>query len=242
MRSPARSCAEVGRLGLTLVELLVVVSVIAILVGLLMPAVQQARAAARRAACQSNLKQWALAVQYYADVHRGLLPRRGEGQLPTTFLDRPDDWFNALPGLIENQSYITLVQRNTLPKAGDHSIWICPEARQDVSQPNQPTFFAYGMNMWLSTWFEPKQDNIDKVGPRSTMVFMADAPGAYCSVLPAAKPYSPTARHNGSVNISFLDGHVASFSGPDVGCDLGDPQRPDVRWIVPGSTWPGPPP
>lgn len=238
---PARSCRG-GRVGLTLVELLVVVSVIAILLGLLMPAVQQARAAARRATCQSNLKQWALAVQYYADIHRGLLPRRGEGQLPTTFLDRPDDWFNALPALIENQPYLTLVQKNIRPKAGDHSIWICPEAVQDPKQPNQPTFFTYGMNMWLSTWFEPAQDNIDKVGPRSTMVFMADAPGGYCSVLPAPKPYSPTARHHGIVNISFLDGHVASFAGPDVGCDIGDPKRPDVRWIVPGSTWPGPPP
>ncbi|HEV3339549.1 MAG TPA: DUF1559 domain-containing protein [Pirellulales bacterium] len=238
MRSPARSFGGGGRFGFTLVELLVVVSVTALLVGLLVPAVQQARAAARRATCQSNLKQWALAVQYYADIHRGLLPRRGEGQQPTTFLDRPDDWFNALPALIENQPYITLVQKNTLPKAGDHSIWICPEARQDA---NQPTFFAYGMNMWLSTWFEPVQDNIDKVGPRSTMVFMADAPGSYCSVLPRAKPYSPIARHNGFVNISFLDGHVASFSGPEVGCDIGDPYRPDVRWIVPRSTWPGPP-
>ncbi|HWB13201.1 MAG TPA: DUF1559 domain-containing protein [Pirellulales bacterium] len=238
MLSSARTFRR-GRLSLTLVELLVVVSVTALLVGLLLPAVQQARAAARRAACQSNLKQWALAVQYYADVHRGLLPRRGEGQEPTTFLDRPDDWFNALPELIENQRYITLVQKNMVPKAGDHSVWICPEA---VQGPNQPTFFAYGMNMWLSTWFEPMQDNIDKVGPRSTMVFMADAPGAYCSVLPAPKPYSPTARHNGFVNISFLDGHVASFPGPEVGCDIGDPKRPDVRWIVPGSTWPGPPP
>lgn len=227
------------RSGFTIVELLIVVTVIGLLVAMLMPAVQHARAATRRAECQSNLKQWALAVQYYADIHRGLLPRRGEGVQPTTFLDRPDDWFNALPGLIENQAYITLVLQNRVPKAGDHSIWICPEAQPTATQTG---YLAYGMNMWLSTWFAPYQDNIENVGPRSTMVFMADAPGNYCSVLPAAKPYSPIARHDGFVNISFLDGHVASFSGPEVGCDIGDPHRPDVRWVVPRSPWPGPPP
>jgi prepilin-type N-terminal cleavage/methylation domain-containing protein/prepilin-type processing-associated H-X9-DG protein len=225
------------RRGLTLVELLVVVAIIGMLVAMLLPAVQQARASARRVTCQSNLKQWALAVQYYADTYRGMLPRRGDGIQPTTDLNRPQDWFNALPALIENQPYMVLLQQNMVPAAGDHSIWICPSA---IQTPGQQTFFAYGMNMWLSTWFAPNPDNIDKVGPRTTMVFMADAPGPYCSVLPSALPYSPIARHEGVVNISFLDGHVTGFAGPDVGCGIGDPLRPDVRWVVPNSPWPGP--
>ena len=104
--------------GFTLIELLVVIAIIGVLVGLLLPAVQQAREAARRVSCNNNLKQIGLGLANYVDVNKRYPIGSGAGVSnfggPTGFNNFGSWAFWILPFIEENTLYDDIVTPNSL--------------------------------------------------------------------------------------------------------------------------------
>jgi len=123
--------------GFTLIELLVVIAIIAVLIALLLPAVQQAREAARRTQCKNNLKQLGLALHNYHDVFGTFVYRKGgtgSGQNSSTRLDGNYGRRSGLVSLLPYLDQAPLYQRI--------------EAGDTTTTPNVPTGGAAPWSGW----------------------------------------------------------------------------------------------
>jgi prepilin-type N-terminal cleavage/methylation domain-containing protein len=147
------------RRGFTLIELLVVIAIIAILVALLLPAIQYVREAARRTQCANNMHQVGIALSNYEGTHKGLPPA---SVLPIGQTFEPYSAHARLLPFIEQTNLANLIdwdvssEFTSNPTAAQTrvEVYMCPSEVNDRSRPT-PTLTHYPLNYCFNegTWF-----------------------------------------------------------------------------------------
>ena len=236
------------RRGFTLIELLVVIAIIAILIALLLPAVQHAREAARRTQCKNNLKQIGLAVHNYADVYR-CFPPSAAVNLSLTSTGNNGSW-GVHGRILPHLDQANVFNKVDLAIAWDFQlaidglkipVYACPsDALSDQARvvgAGRPTLYStsYGFN--FGTWFvfnpATGQGGDGMFHPNSRLSFRDVTDGTSNTLLAAeVKAWQPYTRNGGppstTVPTTIPEAQAMVASGAEYK-DTGHTEWPDGR-------------
>ncbi len=133
----------------TLVELLAVIAIVAILIALVLPALQKVRESANRIQSMNNMKECALALHNFADVHMGELPTLSGNEAKSP--NAGDSLCFALLPYVEQGNLYRGIKTGTIPNSSEHVIkmYISPADPTIANLPNANNCASYGANAFV---------------------------------------------------------------------------------------------